>query len=242
MTTKNEIKFIRALRQKEIRKQEGLFVAEGEKLVAHLLRLACKNHTLLHTARCQNPPKNSRLVSETDMQRLTHFKTASSCMGIFYQPKINTPNLELNKILVLDDVQNAGNLGTILRLCDWFGITEIWCTPDCADVYNEKSVQASMGSVACVSVFYASRMQIVAHCQQNGFTIATADMHGKNIFTEKIPEKIALVLGNEGQGVGPELAASANLILRIPAATTSKAESLNVAMATAVFLTQICQK
>ena len=234
MPSKNEIKYIRSLGLKKARAEHGVFVAEGEKLVRHLIKLLGQPTHCYTTLNFFTP--YAEVVSEAEMNKLTLLKTPSTVMAVFNQPQPNLKPFETASTVVLDAIRDPGNLGTILRLCDWFGIKQVICSNDCVDVYNEKVVQASMGSVAAVEVLYADRNTIVAAAKENDAALLGTDMDGEDVFHFIWPQKFGLIVGNEGQGMSQELRSALNGVLRIPAAPTAKAESLNAAMATAVLL------
>jgi TrmH family RNA methyltransferase len=241
MLTKNDIKFIRSLREKEVRMAQGVFVAEGEKLVADLLKRETTSVLIYTTEKCALPLPHAQKISISEMERITLFKTPSSALAVFKQPQKTFQETQY-PALILDGVRNPGNLGTIIRLCDWFGIHTVWCTDDCADVYNEKAVQASMGSVVQISVKYASRHHIAEQAESMKMVLIGAGMDGENIYEANIPVRCALVMGNEGQGLSPEMQRAIKRSVAIPAAAGSRAESLNVALATAILLSEVTRR
>ena len=142
----------------------------------------------------------------------------------------------------MDALRDPGNMGTILRLCDWFGVHQIICTDDCVDVFNEKVVQASMGSVAVTAAFYKTREEIASFLKENNFTVYGADMNANSVYETNYQTKSALILGNEGQGISVELDDIISERITIPAAQNAKAESLNVATAAAILLSDYSRK
>ena len=240
MPSKNEIKFIRALAQKKTRAEHGVFIAEGEKLVKHLISVLGKPEKCFATNPLLVP--TAEIISDTEMRKLSFLKTPSSILAVFKQPTPVLQSFEMPATVVLDGIRDPGNLGTILRLCDWFGIRQVVCTTDCVDVFNEKVVQASMGSVAVVEVMYADRASIIKAANANEVVLLGADMNGEDVFHFIWPQKFGLVIGNEGQGLSAELGAALQGVLSIPAAPIAQAESLNAAMATAIMLGQYASK
>ncbi len=236
MPTKNEIKRIQSLKQKKKREQLGVFVAEGEKLVSHLLGLGLQPDMLF----CTDDVKiaGAEVVSTAEMNKLTLLKTPSNALGVFNQPVLPVEPFQGAFILVLDGIRDPGNLGTMLRLCDWFGVSQIVCTPDCVDVFNEKVVQASMGSVATIPCFYMEVDEIIAQTSKAGYVLTATTMEGPSIYEVGFAEKTALVIGNEGQGISKTLFDVCQKRISIPAAANAKAESLNAAMATAVLFSE----
>jgi len=241
MPTKNEIKTIRSLNLKKNRKELGLFVAEGEKLIAHFLKLGLKAKYLIST----NPEVQTlgfEIVNSADMKRMSFLNSASTALAVFEIPKVVALKNDLAFILILDAIRDPGNMGTILRLCDWFGVHQILCTDDCVDVYNEKVVQASMGSVAVTAVFYRTRDEISAFLTQNNYTVYGADIGQGSMYDTNYETKSALILGNEGQGISEILNHVISKKITIPAAPNAKAESLNVATAAAILLSDFVRK
>lgn len=236
MLSKSDIKLISALRQKKNRDKEGLFIAEGEKLVFHLCALLGQPQHAFATK--PDLLNGANWIAEADMRKLTSLKTISPVLAVFKKPKFEIPLFSEAATLVLDGLRDPGNMGTILRLCDWFGINQVVCTPDCVDVFNEKVVQASMGSVATVDVQEAAIHQIIAAAQAQKVSLIGADLQGKNAYSYIWPKKFGLIIGNEGQGISNALKAALQEHISIPASCSAKAESLNAAMATAVLLSQ----
>ncbi len=241
MLAKNEIKFIQSLKQKKFRNQSVMFVAEGEKLLQHLLQLGLDT-TFLYTTNAALCAKGFTLISEADMKRISFLATPSAAFGVFKKPNFRLETPDADFILVLDAIRDPGNMGTILRLCDWFGVPQLICTDDCVDVFNEKVVQASMGSVAGTQVFSMKREEISAFLTLHNYVVFGADMGAKSVYETNYPKKSALLLGNEGQGISNELDAIITEKITIPAAPNAKAESLNVAMAAAILLSDFARK
>lgn len=235
MCTKNEIKFIRALRQKKHRDAEQLFFAEGEKLVAHFVANQLDTLFLL-TTDSQLANANYTLISTKVMQQISALKTPSKVFGVFKKPNINNAALHSNFVFVLDGVRDPGNMGTILRLCDWFGLPEIVCTPDCADIYQPKVVQASMGAVTAVKLVEIERDKAPEFLRKAGYKMVGTKMEARSVFATNFAPKTALVLGNEGRGISDELMAKISDFVAIPSASTAQAESLNVAVAASIFV------
>lgn len=241
MATKNEIKFIKSLKQKKSRQQAHVFVAEGEKLVRHFLKIGLEMvHLLAIDDRLQD--QRVDIISSTEMKTLTLLQNPSPVLAVFKQPEFKLQSLNNPIVLVLDGIRDPGNMGTILRLCDWFGLSQLVCTDDCVDIFNEKVVQSSMGSVASVQVIVLNREAIGSVLSKNGFTLISTKMEAPSIYTSDFPQKTALVLGNEGQGVSEELERAAQHFVSIPAAPTAKAESLNVASAAAICLSEMFRR
>ena len=237
MVSKNQIKLITSLQQKKYRIANKLFIAEGVKVIQELLQ---SNFVLEHLFVTESifPEINQEhqsLVLEHDLKKISALSTASSCLAIFKIPNeqvIQTSGL----IVALDDVRDPGNLGTIIRLCDWFGISQIICSKATVDLYNPKVVQATMGSISRVNVSY---MDLSEYILNSNLPVFGTFMDGKNIYQEKLPKEGILVLGNEANGISEDLEKIISNKIAIPRfGTLQKTESLNVATATAIFLSE----
>ncbi|MDE5676575.1 RNA methyltransferase [Phocaeicola sp.] len=240
MLSKNKIKYIRALELKKNRREEQAFVAEGHKLVGDLLGyFPCK--LLLATSHWldANPTVAADEIIEVTQDELTRAslqKTPQEVLAVFSQPvyDLNPEVLKNSLCLALDDVQDPGNLGTIIRLADWFGIEHIFCSAGTADVYNPKTVQATMGALARVKVHYCSLPQLIR--ELDGIPVYGTFLNGNTIYSEPLSAHGLIVMGNEGKGVSPEVEKLVNKKLYIPNYPQERitSESLNVAIATAV--------
>jgi TrmH family RNA methyltransferase len=240
MLSKRKIQFIHSLEKKKFRNESGCFLAEGNKLVADILPLfACEilicKSTWMAT---QGDIRAGELIlaEEGDIEKASLLKTPQDVIAVFRQPQydLDIESLKNELSLVLDGIQDPGNLGTIVRLADWFGIKTIICSPDTADIYNPKAVQATMGAIAHVRVFYRPLVNCLEEMQN--LPIYGAFLTGKNIYEEELSPHGLIVMGNEGKGISSSLKKLISHKLYIPnyppgAETT---ESLNVAMATAI--------
>lgn len=240
MLSKNKIKDIVCLSQKKFRDERGLFIAEGHKLVAELLPVfTCKMLLATNGWLLQNKPQcvDVTEVTEEELKKISLQKAPQQVIAVFEKP---SPVLDGNVIknvlsLALDEIQDPGNLGTILRIADWFGIENIFCSLHCADVYNPKTVQASMGALARVKVFQLDLPLFLEELKGN-LPIVGTFLNGDNIYTENLPTKGIIVMGNEGNGISAPVEHLINKRLFIPnyPAGRSTSESLNVATATAI--------
>lgn len=242
MLSKNKIKSIRALELKKKRQATGLFVAEGPKVVHDLLEVVHAK-TLLATQEwlCHN--RTSALadeiieVSEEELRKVSFLQHPQHVMAVFPQNGIRHNEIPLQDTLslFLDGVQDPGNLGTILRIADWFGITNIVCSPDTADVYNPKVVQATMGSIARIHTTYAELSEILSKLPSD-FPVYGTLLDGDNIYSQQLTSNGIIVMGNEGKGISPAVRNKVNRRLRIPNFPPDRptADSLNVAVATAI--------
>ncbi|WP_341221095.1 RNA methyltransferase [Polaribacter atrinae] len=235
--SKNQFKLITSLSQKKYRQKHKLFIAEGIKVVQEILNSSFELETLFCTDDFSSDVSEEKIVrvSEADLKKISNLKTPNKALGIF---KIPENNRDLNKGLTvaLDAINDPGNLGTIIRLCDWFGVSELICSTDTVDCYNQKVVQASMGSLTRVSIRY---VDLVKYLEETSKPTFIADMDGENVYKTSLPEQGILIMGNEANGVSDEIK---NLIahkISIPRfGETQETESLNVATATAILLSE----
>jgi TrmH family RNA methyltransferase len=237
MVSKNQIKLITSLQQKKYRIANKLFIAEGVKVIQELL---LSNFVLEHLFVNENiftsiNQEYKTLVSEQDLKKISALSTASSCLAIFKIP--NEQSIQTSGLIVaLDDVRDPGNLGTIIRLCDWFGISQIVCSKATVDLYNPKVVQATMGSISRVNVSYVDLSDYISN---SNLPVFGTFIDGKNVYQEKLPNEGILVLGNEANGISKDLEKIISNRIAIPRfGTIQKTESLNVATATAIFLSE----
>lgn len=240
MPTKNEMKFITGLRHKKKRLQERLFVAEGEKLVAHLQKILGKPRFIFCTSEFLFT--GAEVISEADMARISSLVHPSPVLAVFNQPSFVMPPFSNNFTLILDGIRDPGNLGTMVRLCDWFGVPQIVCTDDCVDAFNEKVVQASMGSIASVQVITCTREAIISEAKSAGVSIIGTEMRANSLYKAEWPAKSAIIIGNEGQGISALLSAASNRFISIPASPNSNAESLNAAVSAAIILSEYSRR
>lgn len=240
--TKAEIQFVRSLADKRVRDEEHLFVAEGEKLVGEIQNSNLKIRNI-YTTRRDIAGERVEYIEKKDMERISQLKTATDCLAVVEQPccKLSLGELSRELVLALDGVQNPGNLGTIIRLADWFGIKDIVCSKECADCYNPKVVQATMGAILRVRVHYVDDLaNFLLSAKGKGMPIYGTLLTGKNIYTTDIENYGVIVMGNEGRGVSDECQATLTHHLLIPPypADAPTSESLNVAMATGIILSE----
>lgn len=242
MITKNQVKYIQSLGQKKSRDTDKVFIAEGPKLVNELLQAAnCKIEKIyaLKSWIEQNPVRGVDIIeiTEVELQKISQLKTPNQVVAIAQQIKWeNDLELKGNISLALDAIQDPGNMGTIIRLADWFGIKNLLCSNDCADIYNPKVVQASMGSITRVRVEYIDLFLFFK--ENSDIRIYAAVLDGRDVTKmEKLHEGMILI-GNESKGINDELLSLASVRVTIPG--KGKAESLNAAMATGIILSHIC--
>ena len=241
MISKNKAKYIRSLELKKNRNKEGVFVAEGHKVVDDLLALQpalliVATGEWLH-GKTIAPQTEVIEVSDEELKKVSFLQHPQQVLAIFRQVQqdgFSQPNLS-QLSLALDGVQDPGNLGTIIRIADWFGIEHIYCSQDTADVYNPKVVQATMGSIARVKVEYGDLLKLVDSLPEDVPVYGTL-LDGDNIYQQKLENRGFIVMGNEGKGISPALAKKVNRRLLIPNFPEGRptADSLNVAIATAI--------
>lgn len=235
MITKAEIQSIKALADKRGRVEQGAFIAEGEKLVAEL---RASNLVVRKVYATKPLFSDAEVIAERDMERISQLKSSNSILAVVEIPhhKLSAADPKKNLVLALDRVQNPGNLGTIIRLADWFGITDIVCSADSADCFNPKVIQATMGAIIRVRVHYTSLPQWLEQQKDSGVNIYGTFLDGENIYKTEKGNCGVIVMGNEGQGISPECEKSVTHRLYIPPypAECAGSESLNVAIATAI--------
>ena len=239
--SKNKIKFIRSLEQKKVRREERVFLAEGPKLTADLLGhfrcryLAATDDWLASHNTIEADEIDTATIDE--IARASLLKTPQDVIAIFNQRKEKTDITVIEKqlCLALDDVQDPGNLGTIIRIADWFGIEHIFCSTNTVDVYSPKVVQATMGALSRVHLHYVSLTELIGKLNKNVPIYGTL-LDGTNIYTQELSTTGLIVMGNEGNGITAEVRQLINRKLYIPNYPEGRdtSESLNVAIATAV--------
>ena len=208
MISKNQIKFIRSLELKKNSKRESLFVAEGPKVIEELLKLKTP-HTIIATKEwIDNNPKISNVieVSERELESASLLKTPQQVLALFaIETTEQDLNIDNNKLyLALDGIQDPGNLGTIIRIADWFGIDTIYCSNETVDVYNPKVIQATMGSIARVKVIYTDLYNMISNLSDEMPVYGTF-LDGSDIYQNELTPNGIIVMGNEGKGITKEL-------------------------------------
>lgn len=237
MLPKSQIKLITSLVQKKYRNERGLFIAEGFKTVTELLDSYIQlDHLYTTNPDYQYLSKNHTLINEKDLKKLSTLKSPNEILAVFKIPQANQIN-DLDIVVALDDVRDPGNLGTIIRLCDWFGINDLVCSLNTVDCYNPKVVQASMGSLARVNITYLDLSEYLHKNSQKD--IYGTFMDGDSIYEQSLPQSGIIVMGNESKGISSHVSTLTNKRLAIPRYGHHKVtESLNVATATAIVLSE----
>ncbi len=240
MLSKAKIKEIRALEIKKFRDEQNLFIAEGNKLVTDMLHaFECEwliAHTSWMATQGDIPAKELILAEENDIRKISFLKTPQDVLAVFKKPQylLEEANPASQLIIALDSIQDPGNLGTIIRIAGWFGIKHIVCSPDTADAFSPKTVQATMGALAHVKIHY---INLDEYLEKNKISpVYGTFLDGENIYKKKLSQNGIIIMGNEGKGIRPETEALISERLYIPSYPPEHktTESLNVATATAI--------
>ena len=238
MLNKNQVKLIQKLQQKKYRNELNLFIVEGKKSIVEFLQAGYRLELLIATEVFGTALNGQpiTLVSKEELRKVSSLKNPDEGLAIFHQRQ-HKGILQEGVILALDNVQDPGNLGTLIRLCDWFGIETLICNSQTVDCYNPKVVQATMGSLTRVAVHYVDLAGFLATC---ALPLYAMDLDGENLYTTEFPEDCVLILGNEANGISPEVRALTDGIITIPRfGKLQQTESLNVAMAGAIVVSQV---
>lgn len=248
MLSKQITKIIQNLEKKKFREKYNLFKIEGEKLVAELLRSPLAVHAIIaypEWIQANGHLLGKTQVLETDekgMKAISNFQSLPHVMALAEIP--NHPYLPDEVAgtlsLVLNGIQDPGNLGTILRIADWFGVSHLLCDRDCASIYNPKCVQASMGAIFRVHPYYLDLPDAIRQLKAKGMPVFGTFLDGENIYTSPLPSQGLIIMGNEGKGIAEDIGKLADFRLTIPNFTPAGAssESLNVGVATGIILSE----
>lgn len=241
MLSKNQIKRITSLHQKKFRNETQLFIAEGFKVIEELFNAGFEAEFFFTTTTALKSIATfvPQLISTTDLSKISCLKTPNDCLAVFKMAKSKPINLT-GLVVCLDHIRDPGNLGTIIRLCDWFGVEQLICSTETVDLYNPKVIQATMGSFSRVNVVYTD---LNLFLNETSLPIYGAFMDGENVYETALSANGILVLGNEANGISDLIASNITAKISIPRfGTLQKAESLNVAMATAILLSEFRRK
>ncbi len=243
MLSKSQISLVNSLQQKKNRVELGLFVVEGLKSITEFLNSDYVIDTLYFTKdvaiSLPKIPQNIKLfeVNEQELKKISTLKTPQGILALVIIPQQNSHNNLYNSAkvhLVLDGIQDPGNLGTIIRTANWFGYTHIFCSPNTVDVYNPKTVQAAMGALSQIKIIYTPLFALLSDAR---IPIYGALLNGENIYKTQWPSHAFVVFGNEGLGISPEILPLITKSITIP--SLGNTESLNVAVSAAIFCAQI---
>ncbi len=238
MLSKNQVKLIQKLHQKKYRNELNLFIVEGKKSINEFLQAGYTPQLLIATEAftASVPQHLITPVSKDELRKVSTLQNPDEGLAVFEQPKYKGI-LQEGVIVALDNVQDPGNLGTIIRLCDWFGVETLLCNTQTVDCYNPKVVQASMGSLTRVAVHY---LDLAAFLTTTALPVYTMDLEGENLYTATFSKDCILILGNEANGISSEVRALSNEVITIPRFSQhQRTESLNVAMAGAIILSEV---
>lgn len=249
MISKSTIKLIKSLALKKYRVKENLFLVEGDKNVQEVLnsvyiveQLFATKDYLKENQKLTDKANFVAEVEQSEIKKASLLQNPQRSLAICRLPKQSDLPKTLNNNLsvFLDEIQDPGNLGTIIRICDWFSIEYLFCSPNTADMFNPKVIQASMGSFSRVKVVRTEFAEVLQLARNTSTPIFGAFLEGQNIYQEELPERALLVVGNEGNGIGEEIATSIDKKIKIPEFKSGSvgAESLNVSVATAIICSE----
>ena len=263
MITKNDIKFIQSLKQTKFRKENKMFVVEGNKLVSELLASDFKIENILVTETwLEKFPemaaslKSYEIVNDKQMEQMSSMVTPPGIIATAHTPSynINPEDAENEFILALDGINDPGNLGTMIRTADWFGINKIVCSQDCADAWQAKTIQSTMGSIFRIQVIETDLREFLIKTQRHKDTKTQSDdtdsatpiygalMEGENIFTKKIEKRNGIIIiGSESHGIRKDVLPLVTSPIHIPRGKGSQTESLNASVAAAIIMATICK-
>ena len=251
MISKNQIKFLNELKQKKSREEHNLFVAEGHKIISELLTSSIVVKQIYSIPSAFDKLKIQSNVEcfeikSTELERISSLVTPNEMLAVCEIPTytLNVSALSDKLTLVLDSIKDPGNLGTIIRVADWFGIETIICSHHSADVFNPKVIQATMGSITRVKIHYTDLLDFFVRNQKEiKLPVYGALLEGENVYTQKLPSAAFILIGNESRGISPELIPSVSNKITIPSfshfkTTPGETESLNAAIATSIIVSE----
>jgi len=247
MISKNTIKLIKSLALKKYRQKHRLFLVEGDKNVLEVLDSSLKVESLYATSgflqEYESSVKKAKKVYEAtaeEIKKTSLLKSPQNSLAICFLPETKDLPAKLDSFtLYLDGIQDPGNLGTIIRTCDWFGVHNLYCSEDTADVFNPKVIQAAMGSFTRVQIHYTDFIEVEKIANASSVKIFGTFMNGSNIYNSRLPENALVVLGNEGKGIRKEAENGIDQKISIPRfGNNNKPESLNVAVSAAIICSE----
>ena len=240
MVSDKQIKIIKSLKLKKNRIKHNLFVAEGDKTILELILADFKINSLYSINTNIEGVENSVVqLSKSELNKISNLSNPKNSLGVFEIPK--SKNIDYNKLIIgLDNISDPGNLGTIIRLCDWFGVEDLICSLETVDCYNPKVVQASMGSISRINITYLDLQKII---ENNSIKTYGTYMQGDSLYEVDEIQKGLLLFGNEANGINPNLSKFVDKRLSIPRfGKLKKTESLNVANALSIVLSENARK
>lgn len=244
MISKNQIKYYSSLQKKKFRDAEQLFLVEGHRSVVELFQTDIKIDAVLATAKWFG--ENDQFIErdckhiecgDADLKKISSLQTQPPVIAVAKMPSVGeAPVFPNSLVLALDTIQDPGNLGTIIRTADWFGITDVVCSLETVDVYNSKVIQSTMGALGRVNVYYTSLTDYLSEVKKASIPIYGTLLTGKNMYSEKLSACGVIVMGNEGNGISAEVETLVSKPLYIPPfpIDSDKVESLNVGVATSI--------
>jgi TrmH family RNA methyltransferase len=240
LVTRSQVKYIQSLSHKKFRDEQGVFVAEGPKIVAELLHVAgvaCRQIFALKEWIAGMDVKGLPVqeANEADLERLSSLSTPNQVLAVFEKPSFPAPDFNKGITLIGDGIQDPGNLGTMVRIADWFGVTGLLCSPDSADVFNAKAIQSTMGSIGRVPVIYTDPAVVVRG--HPGLPVYATVLGGRNLYGMERISGGWVIIGNESKGIRSGLLDLATDRITIPGA--GRAESLNAAVAAGIILSHL---
>lgn len=258
MLSKAQIKFINSLHQKKFRQQNEMFIAEGSKIVLDFLKNGAKPYLIIASNNWinenainisedkysinNNSQVKCRIIQcdESIIKKCSVLSTPTNILAVFKFPENVVEDIENKLSIILDNVQDPGNLGTIIRTAEWFGIKNIFCNKGTVDVYNPKVIQATMGAILGVNIIYTDIKELITKHSSSTFPIYGTYMEGENLYTKELSNKGFIVMGNEGKGISGEITSLITEKISIPNACPGSgiAESLNVAIATSIICSE----
>ncbi|MEM9077016.1 MAG: RNA methyltransferase [Bacteroidota bacterium] len=238
MVTKNQIKLVISLQQKKYRNQHRLFVVEGLKTVREIMDSGIEPYGVFVSEEKYKATLGNltTVVSASVLAQMSSQNTPSGILGVFHMPELEEPSIE-DWVVALDAVRDPGNLGTIIRLCDWFNIKHLVCSKDTVDCYNPKVLQATMGSIARVNICYLELTDFLF--KNNTVPIVGTFMNGNSIYNTSFSKHGILVMGNEANGISESIKEKVTHKIGIPQFGEPTTESLNVASATSILLSEL---
>lgn len=234
MISKNKIKSITGLKQKKYREKHGFFVGEGPKVISELKQEGIAIDSFFSVNEDETTLENHYHITQTELQKISFLKTANTSLAVFKIPE-KKPIENSGLTVVLDAVRDPGNLGTIIRLCDWFGVKQLICSTDTTDCYNPKVVQATMGSLARVAIHY---LDVENYLSTVSLPVYGAFMDASNVYKKNLAQDAIIVMGNEANGISSSIEKLISEKITIPQFGNQTTESLNVATATAILLSE----
>ncbi|HTB08131.1 MAG TPA: RNA methyltransferase [Bacteroidia bacterium] len=236
MLSQAQIKLIKSLQLRKHRREAGLFIAEGIKVVEELVTSAIKVEHVYASDKYEGLVPHIK-ITDRELNQVSSLTNSQGIIALCRIPSTTAakPDLKKEFVIALDNIRDPGNMGTIIRIADWFGIKHIFCSNESVDAYNSKVVQATMGSIARVNVHYIDLPAMLADCTKDNTPVYGALLSGKNVYTEKLTSNGVLVIGNEANGISEQIEKLIGHPISIPSYANGKgAESLNAAIATAI--------